>query len=338
MTHSLGPASRRAGFTLIEALVVLGLTAILTALLLPAVQAAREAARRARCSNNLRQIGLALHGYIRDNDWFPPSNMTNGRVGYMGFYSVHSRLLPYLDQTTLFDSANFAIGTLPPNALGIASLGASEESRNAANATVAATVVDLFLCPSDGGLPGWAGNNYRGNVGIGPGAHTSAEFSDSGNGLFPEAAYVLAASVPDGFSHTAAFSERLRGSGRDDDPIPARDYYPWRTALFTADQLVHGCQAFARPGVGAYVGGGSGWFWSGRERTLYNHAQAPNGSVPDCLAPSMYAALGMATARSLHPGGVNVLMADGSVRFVPESISQPVWRGLGSRNGSELVD
>jgi prepilin-type processing-associated H-X9-DG protein len=106
-----------------------------------------------------------------------------------------------------------------------------------------------------------------------------------------------------------------------------------------ADTLLQACQLSARAGnrLGNVMAGRT-WFWTGREHTLYNHAQSPNGIIPDCTYGAALPGDGMATARSLHPSGVNVLMGDGSVRFCQEGIAQPVWRALGTRNGGELVD
>ena len=98
----------------------------------------------------------------------------------------------------------------------------------------------------------------------------------------------------------------------------------------TADEALVGCRTAARPGAKlVFTVGGRSWFWVGRERTLYTHTQEPNGPVPDCLFPSGISAVGTSTARSWHGGGVNVLMGDGSNRFVQESIDRSVWRGLG---------
>jgi prepilin-type processing-associated H-X9-DG protein len=145
-------------------------------------------------------------------------------------------------------------------------------------------------------------------------------------------------SVPDGLSHTVAFSERLRGSGHQ-PPDPERDIFRRMGIANTADQLLMACRIAARPSnVPGYDDSGRWWFWSGRERTLYNHAQAPNGSIPDCTYGAVTPMIDMATARSRHPGGVNALMGDGSCRFVLDTIDQQVWRGLSTRNGGELVD
>jgi len=322
------------GFTLIELLVAISIIGILVALLIPAVQSAREAARRAQCSNNLRQIGLAIHGYHGNFNCFPQGATNAARPFYWGYYSIQSRLLPFLEQSPLYAGLNYSVGTVPD----IFGDPAIDPARNAANQTTISTTLAVFLCPSDAGPFAQGGNNYRGNTGIGPDTHTAAEFPDSGNGLFPEIGFVTMASVPDGLSHTAAFSERIRGSGMRLSPDPAQDSFRIAFHLTTADVLLNGCRAVARPGTPAYVQGGATWFWTGRERTLYNHAQAPNGPVPDCLLPQIVTAIGMTTARSYHPGGVNLLMGDGSTRFVSESLATAVWRGFGSRNGGELVD
>ncbi len=209
----------------------------------------------------------------------------------------------------------------------------------AINTTALFAHVRIFLCPSDGGPFEVAGNNYRGNVGVGIDYATSAESRDSGNGLFLERGVVRPAFVTDGLSHTAAFSERLRGSNEQARPVPERDFWSMPSDVATADEALLGCRIAARPGATlVFTVGGRWWFWPGRERTLYSHTQEPNGRVPDCLFPFGVTAAGMATARSWHSGGVCVLMGDGSERFVLETIDRSVWRGLGTRNGGELVD
>ena len=334
--------SRPRGFTLIELLVVIGVVAILAALLLPAVQAAREAARRMSCRNNLHQIGLALHSYVAAVGTFPPSNLGHRVIPnlprYQGYYSIFIRILPDLDGRPLYDATNFETGTNPETFMY--RLEEQDLAENTANQTVLNSRVGTFLCPSDGGAFADTGCNYRGNTGVGPHFDIYAEFPDSGNGLFPEVNLVAPAMITDGLSHTAAVSERIRGSGRKGAGRHDRDMFPIRGPAYTADDLCKGCQIAARPEYeqDMYLENGRWWFWTGRERTLYNHAQVPNGRIPDCIVGGGMTAAGMATARSEHPGGVNLLTADGSVRFVQESVNQAVWRGLGTRNGGELID
>jgi prepilin-type N-terminal cleavage/methylation domain-containing protein/prepilin-type processing-associated H-X9-DG protein len=330
------PTTSRRGFTLIELLVVIGIICILMAISLPAVQSAREAARRASCQNNLHQIGLALHGYQIDHNTFPPP-FVGFRAEYAGYFSVQVRLLPYLDQRADYNAINFALGTWPPDTYEM-KLKKAQVADNSLNITVSQSSIATFLCPSDSRARG-SGNSYRGNVGVGPAKQTSIEYPDSGNGIFPEILMINAAQVTDGLSHTAAFSERVCGSGLSASPSFERDAFAWPFELFTADQLLQGCQLSPlQHYYSAFVNNGAWWFSSGRDRTLYSHAQVPNGTVPDCLQTHAFTPKGMSTARSRHPGGVNALMADGSCRFVVESIAQPVWRGLGTRNGSELVE
>jgi prepilin-type N-terminal cleavage/methylation domain-containing protein/prepilin-type processing-associated H-X9-DG protein len=332
------------GFTLIELLVVIGVISILIALSLPAVQSARESSRRAVCQNNLRQIGIAIQNYVSSSNCFPVSVTTirptskNGSF-YYGLYSAHTRLLPYLEQTALYQAINFQTGTWPIDTFLAASPG-NVYQLNQVNSTVYSTGVSVFLCPSDGGSFGSTGNNYRGNTGVGPGPTAWAESPDSGNGLFPELDAISPSRVPDGLSHTVAFSERLRGSGVSSSALdPERDVFQRAGVANTGDQLLNECRIFGRAtNPGRYTLSGQYWFWAGRERTLYTHTQVPNGIVPDCTFGGMTPAIDMATARSNHPGGVNAVMGDGSVRFVTDTIAQPIWRGLGSRDGGELVD
>ncbi|MGC8639384.1 MAG: DUF1559 domain-containing protein [Isosphaeraceae bacterium] len=338
----MGRSRGGSGFTLIELLVAMGIISILVGLLLPAVQAARETARRSSCSNNLRQIGLAMHGYLAAHSAFAPADMGyynwGDRPAYYGYESPLTRLLPYLDQIPLYNAVNFSVGTFPPDTFGMGSLPPDRVALNLMNSTVSTTRLVLFLCPSDRRPPGAPGCNYRGNTGVGPQFDTLSEFPDSGNGLFPECSLVTPARVPDGLSHTAAFSERIIGSGQPSSPSPARDMYLLPAFVRTADDLLRACTISVNPAIAPYTDAGMWWFWTGRERTLYSHTQTPNGRIVDCIAGNCMPAIGMSTAKSFHPGGVNTLMGDGSVRFVPSSISLGVWRGLGTRNGSELVD
>ncbi len=204
-------AQGRSGFTLVECVVVMAIIGLLIALLLPAVQASREASRRAQCLNNLKQLGLALYSYEAANRSFalnwgdPRVDPARGRPWYIGGrpYSALTRLLPYLDQQSLFASINFSVETFP----------ASESSvfPFPANATAHATNIAVFLCPSDGiSSPSAFGCNYRGNYGIGPGIATNSQTYDSGNGFYTFPGVLGTHSFPDGLSHTAAYGERLR--------------------------------------------------------------------------------------------------------------------------------
>lgn len=338
MTRATRIDSRR-GFTLIEALVSIGVIGILTALLLPAVQGAREASRRAACANNLRQIGLAVHGYTDAHHAYPPNWLRDEERNpsrYVSMVSVQARILPYLEQTALYDSINFQCSLvseplIEPN---------HEQILYEMPRTVFTTRISTFLCPSDHSpLRHGPASSYRASTGEGPHLRLTEEYPDSGNGLFPERGNVSPSDVADGLSHTAAFSERNLGSGRLDSPSPDRDCTNaailwWRTA----DDILKVSRIAARRGNFCFANAGEHWFWGWRASTLYTHTQEPNGRVPDGIVQPDKPIVGMVTARSQHPGGVNLLMGDGSTRFVTESISRAVWRGLGTRSGGELVE
>jgi len=334
-------AVRRLGFTLIELVVVVSIIGLLIALLLPAVQSSREAARRSQCMNNLRQIGLALHSYETSYRSFP-LNWRNPRVdparGHPFYisgrpYSALTRLLPNLDQQPLFASINFSVETYP-----------NDDGSNfpfPQNTTAFQANISLFVCPSDGAtseVP--SGCNYRGNYGIGPSISPTQEAYDSGNGFYTFPGVLGPYAFPDGLSHTAAYSERLLGTGGGINVVPMRDFGQIQVMIYCitrdADTALRCCQLASTNGFPAYRAAGFTWFYGDFECAAYNHAQEPNGRIPDAITAGTW--WGIATARSLHPGGVNTLMGDGAVRFTRESIARNVWRGLGTRNGDELVE
>lgn len=327
------------GFTLIELLVAISIGSLLMALLLPAVQSARESARRAQCKNNLRQIGLALHNYHSTYGVFPyyarSFDYSNYRTdlatmfGTNGF-SAHVRLLPFLEQVALFASINCdfdGYGQTTPW-----------------NKTAENSHVSVFLCPSDASAFGSRlGNNYRGNVGIGPSQGAHIESPDSGGGFYDNSTRAISTTAfHDGLSHTMAYSERLRGSGPGNPGRPHRDFtdigpYP-DAPIRSADYALDWCRVAAREKGMTYLKSGWSWMTERRETTSYTHAQEPNGRIPDGIDIEYPFTNGVVTARSDHHGGVNALAADGSVRFVSESIDRNLWRGLATRSGGELVD
>ncbi len=331
------PTSVRRGFTLIELLVVISIIGLLIALVLPAVQSAREAARRAQCANNLKQIGLALHNYESTHRSFPlnwgelrRSPDQSGLV-YSRHYAALTRMLPYLDQSSLHASINFEVETFPDNS--------ALDFPYSQNYTAFLTTLAVCLCPSDG-VSAPHGNNYRGNNGLGPHPATTRETYDSGNGFYNYPTVLGTHSFPDGLSHTVAYSERLRGTGEAGDIVPERDFSELNAVRFCetrdADYALECCRLAAAKGFPEYRTAGSTWFYGDFQCGVYTHAQEPNGQIPDAIAGTGY--YGIVTARSHHPGGVNSLMGDGGVRFVKETIARKVWRGLGTRNGDELVE
>ena len=328
------------GVTLIEVLVVISLISMLIALLLPAVSSARESARRATCKNNLKQIGLSLHMYLSANGTFPYyinrfwKTEVPRDLGPLMPFSAHVRLLPYLEQVQLANSINFDLeGYNSPIGNGL----------NAANTTSKNTSIQLFLCPSDStSFATVVGNNYRGNLGIGPQWGPNIESPDSGGGFYDYMTGSLTpASFHDGLAHTVAYSERLRGSGEQSAGFPERDYSPLNytdAPLRDADFALGWCRVAAREFGMTHVNSGRTWFLERREFTSYCHAQEPNGAIPDSLNIEYPTSWGISTARSLHFGGVNALCADGSTRFVVETIDRKIWRGLSTRSGGEIVE
>jgi prepilin-type N-terminal cleavage/methylation domain-containing protein/prepilin-type processing-associated H-X9-DG protein len=333
------PRRRAAGFTLIELLIVVSVIGILISLTVPAIQSAREAARRAQCGNNLKQIGIALQNYLSANQTFP-INWRNDLAAPNGIpkntiarpFSALTRILPYLDQSPLYASINFSVQNFPDNSGGFPFPSSQ---------TAYQTTISTFLCPSDGaGTPTPFGCNYRGNYGIGPVASTTMETYDSGNGFYTLFSILSPSSFPDGTSHTVAYSERLLGTGSPAVVDPRRDFGEFSVTPYClvsdADFALNCCIVAASRNFPAYTQGGFTWFLGDFECTAYNHAQEPNGPIPDAITRNSW--VGIVTARSNHPGGVNALMADGSVRFVQQSIGRPVWRAIGTRNGDELVE
>ena len=310
------------GLTLIEVLVVITIIGVLVAILLPAVQAAREAGRRLACVNNLKQIGLALHGYESSYGVFAPGNGGGGA-------SVHVWLLPHLEQQSLYGSLNFASGVL------------SED-----NWTVTSSKVVTFLCPSDP---------------VARDHHTSyASCRNDGltehPGIFPHYFVGLQTTPPtrhadilDGTSNTVAFSESLTArwdaaaSGRYPERLRSL-YKPAPSGIeppADLDRFATRCRALDREvaDLSGLLGSYKGIEWHSRDLSSYNHVLEPN--QPSCWNTMSSWKEGYPwqawTAGSLHPGGVNVLFGDGHVRFVRETLDLASWRALATRSGSEIV-
>lgn len=324
-----------AGFTIIELLVVISVIGLLVALLLPAIQQAREASRRLKCVNNLKQIGLALHNYHDAHRVLPfgvgwDDHPTSGHVGTLNDrrYSCHSLLLPYLDQKVVYEQINFNIAPFHPYVS--AEVGPTGQlGDNAAAATVS---LDVFLCPSDTDrmrFP-WGRNNYRScNGSTWNGRHE--------DGMFGQISSVRFRSVKDGLSQTAMFCERMKGTG-DPNAIDLRSDTYNIPNLWTENDFRLTCAVLDSTNPAAYTtrdyDSGQTWLEGNMNWTRYNHLLPPNEL--SCKNGTTWDGVAM-SATSLHPGGVNLLLGDGSSRFVSNSINDVVWRALGSISSGEEI-
>lgn len=335
---------RRAGFTLIELLVVIAIIAVLIGLLLPAVQKVREAAARMSCQNNLKQLGLAMHNYEgaagKLPTLYPFTAPNSSEQDYKYTWSVLAQLSPHLEQTNIYNTMDLAQMMYIPPTFEI----------SAANQFAVVQKVKIFLCPSDlgesvssaYGVQNMGSTNYvacHGNGVLNNGSPLNA------NGVFIPQFGMRITDITDGTSNTAAMSESILGAGGENVPgssAPPGDEKTAYKYLGFSGTLPSDATCAGDPQ--AWNGSNHRQFmWaSGEPRCVsYNHYYTPNSRSYDCIAnnPALpgFMAIGYKAARSRHSGGVNLLLADGSVRFVQDSIQPQLWRSLGTRNGGEVV-
>ena len=307
-------AECRRGFTLIELLVVIAIIAILIALLLPAVQQAREAARRTQCKNHLKQLGLAFHNYHDAHNLFP--------YGWQGEVSGathrrdcwYQRILPYCDQAAFsnqYEKDTTAYVHQIPKSL-------------------AGTVVGMFMCPSDPSTPAWGGggsdNGFQGSYGVCAGARVNADglpddiVSSATGGMFGTNSETKFRDIKDGSSNT----------------------------LMASETMIRGNTGGGWGGMGGYWGGAPHGSYG------FTAAEPPNTQIPDRVylcksstfpdapcesggSPYLNLPRRWNFARSHHEGGVHCLMGDGAVRFVSENIDRATFQALGTRRGGEVI-
>jgi prepilin-type N-terminal cleavage/methylation domain-containing protein len=340
---------RRRGFTLIELLVVIAIIAVLVALLLPAVQQAREAARRSQCKNNLKQIGVALHNYHDAFSCFPFGKGASYGAYFPGTpvyprWSAHSMILPYLDQAPLYNSIDFKLPPDTPGMAGVIPFMPPYTSPGGVNTIACQSPVPVFLCPTDSSQgPGWRGqNNYVGNQGgwlcdraDQPGGANDIAPTETSSGIFYFLSRVRAADVHDGMSQTAFFSEKIRGQG---NPNPRTDMFviPNQTSL---DDTYNTCSSLntlaATPLTSKW---GYSWVMGENCCTLYNHVSGPNSNTCAGIPfPGSMTNMAMQVPPSSHHiGGVHLMMGDGSVNFLSDSVDLRVFRSMGTRKGNEV--
>lgn len=305
------------GFTLIELLVVIAIIAVLIALLLPAVQQAREAARRSQCKNNLKQIGVALHNYHDNCNNMPPGTVwTNGTTNAYprtGGYAVH--ILPYIDQANVYNQINFAAGSVA--------------IWYQVNTVATGAPLSVFLCPSDGlggafvtsSSQNWSKSNY-------PGIFSGFKSGD-----------IFSATATSDLTKLAVFGMNRGAKIRDIQDGTSN-------TMIVAEYL-----------TGATSTEGRGSLWSDQAAATQLFANnTPNSATPDVcydINPASWctnnASMNLpatadstianetASSRSRHAGGVHVLLCDGSVRFVSSNISLTIWRGIATIAGSEVI-
>jgi prepilin-type N-terminal cleavage/methylation domain-containing protein/prepilin-type processing-associated H-X9-DG protein len=352
MKRRWGSFSPSRGFTLIELLVVIAIIAVLISLLLPAVQSAREAARRAQCVNNLKQLALAAHNYESSQGSFPMGNRYIDNTSYASTtpcdtnsswfgHSAFGLILPFIEGGAQYSAVNYSL------------VGNSRR-----NTTAYFTLVSSYICPSDLPAPPyttpWAQASYGMSRGTQENVYenwAAASFPDPnaeqpgkcnaalGNGMFGAENVVKISGVTDGTSNTTLFGETSRWI---DDPAKGTNWYHFTAAFgtvniggyFSGDIRIE-TGAFTYPDIngppdrtGQYIG------------AVFCGCGSGNCIPSDWLDPKCLGAvkkLGQFAFRSLHPGGVNFAFADGSVKFIKQSINTQTLMALGTRAGGEVV-
>ncbi len=342
----------RRGFTLIELLVVIAIIAVLIALLLPAVQAAREAARRSQCVNNLKQLGLGLHNYHSTNNAFPLGASLQQGNNTWSNWGANALMLPFLEQNAVYSAINFNLAPEPapePDGGG-ASYGGT------VNSTAYNTKLGLFLCPSDGNAGPINNNSYHASIGTSTYYIGGADIgvTPGSTGVFAMQRGYSIADINDGTSNTIAYAEALCGDQNASAPRPGNgtgnsgtsgganklDVSSVGLSVVQADWA-----ACTTKFTTSFTAIDRGYRWGAGIMgfALFNTVVPPNGGGQvkwnscrvDCCAQSQSAHYQVASSN--HAGGINIMMADGSVRFLKNTVSIPTYWALGTRANGEVI-
>ncbi|QDS96486.1 hypothetical protein FF011L_52970 [Roseimaritima multifibrata] len=316
----------RMAFTLVELLVVIAIIGVLVGLLLPAVQAAREAARRMQCSNNLKQLALAAHNYESTFQTFP-----DPAADSLYGYSAQAKLLPYIEQANLGDLIDYSRPLLTG--------AANAPDLNTGMEPLVGQALSVFVCPSDPGSVyydddsdvRWAGLNYM--VNAGPGVGLSYCSRSDTDGMFWRGSNVRFADITDGTSNTILLAETLLGM-RGDDTTSLVDHRTQIKRVSGGGPCAATAESLVVRSATRYEGRRAGqWIRNITYHTFINGFFPPNADVPDVS----HHGEAVSGSRSQHPSGVNLALADGSVRLVAETIDLDTWRLLHNRHDGQVL-
>lgn len=335
-----------AGFTLVELLVVIAILGMLVGLLLPAVQQAREAARRMICSNNMRQVGVAILNYESQNRYFPGMGSS---VTEMCGFSVQAKILPYMEQDALNQLIDY---TVPPMSGSKGNMKLNPAQSNAASVRISS-----YLCPTDGENPMYTeyqltgagegaslnGTNYMVVVGSGKGTNYDMRYPT--DAIFYCESKTTFGMIHDGASNTLMILESLLGNHIDSNENPTVGRQVANSSSLSGKGTTPGFGGVSDPSssqLRSYASGASSfqgnrgccWLFGRSLFTGVVTSLPPNPGFCDVTGSSSQQ-MGFYYARSAHSGGANGMMADGSCRFVPNSVDEDAFRAMGSRNGRE---
>jgi prepilin-type processing-associated H-X9-DG protein len=296
----------------------------------------------------MKQIGLAMANYESSFRLYPfakglpYTSSVPGAAAYAR-WSALSQLLIFIEQGNLFNSINFNLPPETPGMAGAVPFMPPYEDPNRENMTASATQVNVFLCPSDGPtIAGWpGGNNYLCNqqtwaCDLSENYPSTDAPTEMPRGMFYYNSSVKVSGVTDGLSNTAYFSEKIRGTGVA-NPQTDLLVFTNQTSLAATFAACQGLSTMTAPPLTSRQG--MSWVMGEMCCTLYNHVAPPNSY--SCAAPNYPGNMANMAMQvppsSRHPGGANMLMGDGSCRFARNSINVPIWQGLGTRNGGEVI-